>query len=215
MTDPTVHTLATIVHGRYLVREPAGDPKGLLVGFHGYGEDARAHLEQIEQIPGADDWILCAVQGLNRFYTRSQDVVASWMTSQDRELAIDDNVRYAASVVAELKRRFPSVRRLVYLGFSQGVAMAYRAAAGGGHAAEGLGVLAGDVPPELADRPLPGFPKTLIGRGSGETWYTEEKLEQDVELLESKGIDVAVHRFEGGHEWTDDFRRMVAERFGI
>lgn len=213
--EVTVHTPATIVHGRYLLREPEGEPQGFLVGFHGYGEDARAHLEEIEKIPGADEWTLCAVQGLNRFYTRSQDVVASWMTSQDRDLAIDDNVRYAATVVAELKRRFPGLHRLIYLGFSQGVAMAYRAAAGGGHAAEGLVALAGDVPPELADRPLPGFPKTLIGRGHEETWYTEEKLSRDVELLEGKGVDVAVHRFEGGHEWTDDFRRAVAERFGV
>lgn len=215
MNEPTVHTPATIIHGRYLLREPEGEPKGFLVGFHGYGEDARAHLEEIEKIPGADDWILCAVQGLNRFYTRSQNVVASWMTSQDRELAIDDNVRYAASVVAELKRKYPRVHRLVYTGFSQGVAMAYRAAAGGGHAADGLAVLAGDVPPELADRPLPGFPPTLIGRGSGETWYTEEKLARDVELLEGKGIEVTVHRFDGGHEWTDGFRRAVAKRFSL
>lgn len=215
MSEPTVHTPATIVHGRYFLREPAGDPEGLLVGFHGYGEDARAHLEQLEKIPGAEAWILCAVQGLNRFYTRSQNVVASWMTSQDRELAIDDNVRYVATVVAELKRRFPGVRRLVYLGFSQGVAMAYRAAAGAGHAAEGLVVLAGDVPPELADRPLPAFPRTLIGRGRKEEWYSEEQLANDVALLEGKGVEVTVHSFDGGHEWTDGFRRAVAETFGL
>jgi predicted esterase len=201
-----------LVHGRVLVETPSQDPPaGLLVGFHGYGETADAHLEELRRIPGAERWVLCAVQGLARFYTRKGDVVASWMTSQDREQAIDDNVRYAASVVASLKREHPDARRLVFAGFSQGVAMAYRAAAGSGFAADALLALAGDVPPELAARRLPGFPPVLLGRGSGEEWYTEEKLASDLSVLEDQGVEVRVCRFEGGHEWTDDYRRAAGE----
>jgi hypothetical protein len=43
-------TLDTSVHGRYLYEDRGADR--LLVGFHGYGEDAAAHLEQLRQIPG-------------------------------------------------------------------------------------------------------------------------------------------------------------------
>jgi len=51
MTDVTVRTIPTTVHGRYLVRD--GPPERLLVGFHGYGETAEAHMAELEQIPAS------------------------------------------------------------------------------------------------------------------------------------------------------------------
>ena len=94
--------IAVTSHGRYLVAAPALPPTNLeaaqaapsqplpvLIGFHGYAEDAGAHLNRLRTIPGADRWLIVSVQGLHRFYrARSQDVVASWMTRQDRELAL-------------------------------------------------------------------------------------------------------------------------------
>src|SRR5437879_13776117 len=111
-------------HGRFLVE--AGPPERLLVGFHGYGENADDSLAQMLRIPGVREWTVVAVQALHRFYRgRGSGVIAaSWMTSQDRERGIADNIDYVRSVVADL----PTPRRLVFLGFSQGAAMAYRAA---------------------------------------------------------------------------------------
>jgi predicted esterase len=205
--------IAALVHGRYLLdtpAEPAGAP--LLVGFHGYGENADRHLEELRRIPGSSRWALCAVQALHPFYNRLNEVIASWMTRQQRERAIQDNLRYVASVVAEVKRELPVSGRLVYLGFSQGAAMAYRAAAGSGHACRGVVVLGGDLPPELEGRDLGAFPPVLLGRGSSEEWYDAAKMEHDVELLRGRGIDVRPCVFQGGHEWTDEFR-AAAGRF--
>src|SRR6516164_2453179 len=92
-------TIEAVTHGRYLVdaREP-GAP--VLVGFHGYAESAEIQFERLQAVAGADPWILISVQGLHRFYRgRSTDVVASWMTSQDREIAIADNTMYATKVI--------------------------------------------------------------------------------------------------------------------
>jgi predicted esterase len=199
--------IAALVHGRYLLEAPA-EPEGcpLVVGFHGYGENADLHLEQLRRLPGATRWVLCAVQALHPFYNRAGDVIAGWMTRQQREHAIEDNLRYVASVVAEVKRELPVSERLAYLGFSQGAAMAYRAAAGSGHACQGVVVLGGDVPPELEPRDLSHFPSVLLGRGSSEEWYDAAKMEHDVELLRKKGIDVRPFVFQGGHEWTNEFR---------
>ena len=199
--------IATQVHGRYLVEVPAqtGLACPLLVGFHGYGETADKHLDELRKIPGANQWILCAVQALHPFYNRTGEVIACWMTRQDRELAIEDNIRYVSAVVAELQQTLP-VGRLVYLGFSQGAAMAYRAAAGSGHRCHGVVVLGGDVPPELDERDLTGFPPVLLGRGSSEEWYDAAKMEHDVELLRRKGVDLRPVVFTGGHEWTNEFR---------
>lgn len=212
MERMTVRQVAVTVHGRYLLEAPAA-PEGapLLVGFHGYGENAERHLEELRRIPGASRCVLCAVQALHPFYNRSGEVIACWMTRLDREQAIQDNIGYVASVVASVRQELPVSERLVYLGFSQGAAMAYRAAAGAGHSCQGLIVLGGDVPPELEQQDLSRFPPVLLGRGSSEEWYDAAKMEHDVELLRSKKVDVRPVIFQGGHEWTDEFRATAGE----
>jgi len=124
------------------------------------------------------------------------------MTSQDRERGVADNIDYVRRVVAE----FPTPRRLVFLGFSQGVAMAYRAAYSHPNA-NGVIALAGEVTPDIAG-PLPPI---LIGRGTGEEWYTDEKVKKDLSILATI-TTLETFIFDGGHEWTDAFR-MAAGRF--
>lgn len=193
---------AAIVRGRYLVDVgQSGATPPLLVGFHGYGEKADDHLEKLKGIPGSEQWLLCAIEALHPFYTRKGDIVACWMTAQDREQAIDDNIRYTSSVVASLKREFPGHGPIVFSGFSQGVAMAYRAAARSGHPCHGLIALAGDVPPEIAAGELPAFPPVLLGRGKEDGWYSEEKMDKDLEVLARHGIEVTSCVFDGGHTW--------------
>lgn len=200
------------VHGRYLVDVPeAAGPHPLLVGFHGYGETAERHLAELRQVPGASRFALVAVQSLHLFYTKGGDVVGSWMTKEGRELAIADNLRYVASVVAEVKREVPGDGRLVYAGFSQGASMAYRAAARAGHACDGVVALGGDVPPDVAEDPSARLPAVLIGRGEADGWFTREKMDQDLARLARLGASVRTVVFAGGHEWTDAFRRAAGE----
>lgn len=201
-------TVRTTTHGRVLVRD-AREPVGSVVAFHGYAESADDAARDVERIPGIEGWRLVVPQGLHRFYTRRDDrVVASWMTRQDRELAIADNVAYVARVVEEFGG--DAGAPLVYAGFSQGASMAYRAAMLGGRSASGIIALAGDVPPELRDGSIRGaWPPVLIGVGSGETWFTDDKVEGDLAFLRGAGADVALVRFDGGHEWTDEFRQAA------
>src|SRR3954470_17842692 len=100
-------TIAVATHGRYLVEEASGPAAPLLAGFHGYAEAAPLHLERLRAIPRADRWTIVSIQGLHRFYQRrSGDVVASWMTREDRDLAIADNRAYvSAAIDAEWRRQ--------------------------------------------------------------------------------------------------------------
>lgn len=210
---PQEHTIAALTRGRYLLEVPQGSgPFPLLVGFHGYAENADRHLEALRALPGASGWILCAIQGLSRFYhPRTQEVIAGWMTRQDRELAIQDNVRYVGDVVARLKRELPLAGTLVYAGFSQGVAMAYRAAAFSGHHCHGLLALAGDVPPDLGEDDLTQLPPVLIGRGTEDTWYDTAKMTADLDRLATGGVQVETCVFTGGHEWHAEFYQAAGE----
>ncbi len=99
-------TIAASTHGRYLIEPPATPGVApLLVGFHGYAEGAEAQFDRLRAIPGADRWRIASIQGLNRFYQRrTNDVIAGWMTRQDRELAIADNLAYVAAVIGEIGR---------------------------------------------------------------------------------------------------------------
>lgn len=197
-------TIATRIHGRYLVDRPdTPNALPLLVGFHGYAETAPRMLEQLRAI-GGSDWLLVSVQALNRFYTKGNEVVANWMTREDRELAIQDNIAYVAAVIAAVKAEDQVRAPLVYVGFSQGVAMAYRAAAFAGHACDGLIILAGDVPPDVKPHAA-SLPPVLLGRGSEEPFYTAAKAAPDLNLLREAGVTVTEHVFDGGHVWDQSF----------
>ena len=71
----------------------------------------------------------------------------------------------------------------MYAGFSQGVAMAYRAAARAGHPGDGVLAIGGDLPPDVADDPTAHLPPVLVARGLGDEWFTEAKLQRDLEAL--------------------------------
>jgi predicted esterase len=192
-----VHLIETPTHGRVLVRR--GDARHCLVGFHGYAQDAEEHMGELLQIPSVEEWTAVSVQALNRFYRgRTEAVVGNWMTSQDRELAIADNIEYVRKVVESLG----DYDRLVFLGFSQGAAMAYRAAAA--IRCDALVVLGGDMPPDVAPAALP---PVVIGRGVRDDWYTAEKLAADRARLPA----AEVLELDGGHEWTAAFRAKVGD----
>lgn len=199
----TEHVLSVATTGRYLVRQ--GSLAGLLVGFHGYGENAERHLAELEKLPGVGDWTLVAVQGLHAFYDRkSGEVVASWMTKQHRERSVADNLAFVRSVLEQLV----PVKPFVFAGFSQGAAMAYRAAAA--FRCDGLLILGGDVPPDVSAQPGVHLPHVLVGRGVRDDWYSKEKFEKDFSFLQSvTRVETCV--FDAGHEWTDAFRHAAGK----
>ena len=197
--------IATTTHGRYLVVPPAGGgPAPLLVGFHGYAEGAEAQLARMRKVPSAAHWVVVAIQGLHRFYQRrANEVVASWMTRQDRELAIADNIAYVNAVVDAVVQEWPDPPRIVFAGFSQGVAMTFRAAARSRRPLAGVIAVGGDVPPELDQAALASIPAVLVCRGAKDEWYTTEKFDTDIGRLRAAGSAVTPLAFDGGHEWSD------------
>jgi len=199
----TERSIATATHGRYLVVPAAASgPAPMLVGFHGYGEDAETQLERLRGIPGSADWIIVSIQALHRFYERRTDrVVASWMTRQDRESAIADNIAYVQNCMNAVSAEWPTTRKIVFAGFSQGVAMAFRAAT---QFEAGVIAVGGDVPPELASDALKRLAGALIVRGASDEWYKEEQFAADEKRLRDCAADVRAIEVNGGHEWSPE-----------
>ncbi len=212
MNQSDTFQVATQVRGRALLRRATESQAPLLVGFHGYGENAERLLEAIVEIPGVSTWHVASLQALHPFYnSKTGEVVASWMTKLDRELAIEDNIQYVARALEQVEKRLEIEGPTVFLGFSQGTAMAYRAAGSAGHACDGLIALTGDAPAEITDQSICVPSRVLIGRGTDDPWYDEAKMESDLARLQGRGIEVEVCVFEGGHEWTAEFRSAAGE----
>jgi dienelactone hydrolase len=197
----------------------------VLAGFHGYAESADVHLDRLRSIGGTSQWLLISIQALNRFYRgRSEDTVASWMTTQDREVAIATNVIYVDRVIDWVRREFTvdvaesatgdrilkGTVPLVHAGFSQGTAMAFRAAVRGRWRPAGVIAVGGDVPLELLADAGATFPPVLLARGTCDEWYTDAKLAADVAALTARGAAVERLVFDGGHEWTPAVNEAAA-----
>ena len=204
MTDPDAPLLRyapATVHGRYLVR-PSGSGRWL-VGFHGQGQTAADFMPALAA-SAPDGWLVAAIQGLHRYYAgRSQKVVANWMTREDREQVIADNVAWVDGVLDRLAGEFGPPRVIVFAGFSQGVAMAYRAARLGRHTCAAVVAVGGDVPPELAREGGAPWPRVLAMAGSADDWYGPDRLASDGVFLRTVRPDARPVVFEGGHEWGD------------
>ena len=211
--EVVTHSVPTMTHGRVLVAEArAAAARGLIVGFHGYGENAGIQMERLRAIPGAPAWTLISIQGLHRFYDRrTEQVIASWMTQEDREDAIADNLAYVTAALETVPH--DPAKPAVFAGFSQGVAMAYRAACRGPRPAAGVIAVGGDVPPELLQDPEATFPRVLMIRGSRDEWLRQQKFEDDTDALRARGVALEPLLVEGGHDWhepvTDAAARFI------
>lgn len=208
----TTQLIETPTHGRVLIDAPAGAPAAVLVAFHGYAQSADDMLAELKQIPGSDAWTLVSVQALHRFYARGDEkVVASWMTRQDREQAIADNLHYVDRVLDSVRMRADSAVGVpaFVLGFSQGAAMAYRAGVLGRHTVAGVIAIGGDVPPDTRVVPASRWPRVLVAAGASDHWFTPEKVAADEAFLRAHGVVHEVLRYDAGHMITDEVRARV------
>jgi predicted esterase len=204
--------VAATTHGRVLIDGGAdGGPLRLLAGFHGYAQNADEMMAMLRAIPLDGSWTRVSIQGLHRFYrARSQTTVASWMTRQDRDALIADNIGYVDAAIAAVAGG-RALDRLAFCGFSQGVAMAFRAGVLGARGADAVAAVGGDVPPELlADPAARAWPRVLLARGADDAFYAPEKMRGDAAALEAAGTRVETFTYTGGHEWTADCAARAA-----
>ena len=93
---------------------------------------------------------------------------------------------------------------VVFAGFSQGVAMAFRAAADCTRPVAGAIAAGGDVPPEIDAASLTRVGSALVCRGVRDEWYSTAKFDADLRRLREADVRVQQLEFEGGHEWSDE-----------
>lgn len=174
---------------------PAHD---LLFVLHGYGMHAGQFIKNFDPIASSDLKIV-APEGLSRFYRRGfdGDVIASWMTREDRLSEIADQ-RYFLDKLYDAMVGSAD-RRVYVLGFSQGTATASRWMSGNTRRFNGLALWGGDFAPDI-ESPIIGLPPIQCVVGNQDPFIPLPMFEERCIALENKGYEVVRTVFEGTHE---------------
>jgi len=181
-----------------------GDPtkaRAIWIVLHGYGQLARYFLTKFE---GLEEGVaIAAPEALNRFYLDEAHnrVGATWMTREDRENEITDQLGYLDALVKELRGERTDVPIHV-LGFSQGVATACRWSLLGKTKMDRMVLWAGSLPPEptFAELRTAWAHLTVeVVLGSEDPFAGEKELQATTARLEAAGVQYRLHRFTGGH----------------
>jgi predicted esterase len=197
----------------YVLGGPPGDDltglTELWIVCHGYGQLAGPFLESFASLATPTRRIV-APEALSRFYLdrvsttgAERRVGAAWMTREDRDHEIADQVTYLDALHGRLLPAASATHvRLRVLGFSQGVATVARWLAFGRVRVDELILWAGAFPPELglasfAER-LHGAPVVLV-IGDRDELASWAGAEAHLHRFTAAGIDARLVSFEGGH----------------
>lgn len=173
------------------------------VVLHGYGHLARYFLRKFE--PVREGLFIVAPEGLSRFYLDEAHtrVGATWMTREDREHEIADQVTYLDQLTSHCAGQTPLGTSLGVLGFSQGVATACRWAVAGSTRPGRIILWGGTLPPEIS---VTTFATRLaicamdIVQGEKDTIVPISAGTQAATRFREAGVPHSLHQHPGGHD---------------
>lgn len=193
----------------YAVYEPLAkseQPPALLLAFHGYGQSANSFIQPLGPARKRNILVVAA-QAPNQFYWQqgSNAVGFTWMTRYQRDNSMADNRVYLSELMRILRETYSfDPERIFALGFSQGVAMAFRFAESGAAKLRGLAAVCGDLPKDVEDQlhVLAPFP-VLVMHGKDDSVVSLKKSEEAIAALSARNFPVESEFLEGGHELPD------------
>lgn len=166
--------------------------------LHGYGQLVTHFAKKFD---GLDNKIAIVLpEGLHRYYLSGSSgrVGASWMTKEEREIDIEDNLNYLTSLYNHLSINSTN-SRLILMGFSQGGATAARWFAHSPSLFHHLILWASVFPPDIL------FPSDLTRTGQHffvlgdeDEYFTENDASTTCRFYEEKGFECV--RFNGEHK---------------
>lgn len=170
---------------------------------HGYGQSAEKFIYKFEQLDEKEHFII-APEGLSRFYWNGVggEVVASWMTSKNRENEIEDYLYYIQNVLTKFQFQTQHKTELICFGFSQGVATIMRFLAAFKPDFKDIILWAGSIPKEidyLALRKYFRSGKIHQIYGVDDEYLTPQFISQENDFILSQKLKLISHQFKGTH----------------
>ncbi len=185
---------------------PSPKTRSVWLVLHGYRQLAQSFLRRFEPVTNQKTWIV-APEGLSRFYVDGVrgKVGASWMTREARELEIDDQAFWLNQVLDHMKAELPDSGKDVswnLLGFSQGVATAWRWLQQNDFAPDSFTIWAGTIPEEFSpemDERLRNMRLTLA-YGSQDEFIDPDRARSYIAFLQNRYPHLELLPFEGKHD---------------
>jgi predicted esterase len=188
---------------------------------HGYGQLAERFIRRFSVIDDGTRLII-APEGLSRFYisrrsgphSPEERVGASWMTREDRDSEIGDQVTYLDRVTAKVFGEIDRSRvRFVALGFSQGVAAVCRWASASESPPDEIIAWAGEIPRDLLEartRDRLARAKLTVVVGTHDPIADPARTKAHKIELDAAGVRYRFIHFDGGHEIDGQVLREIA-----
>ena len=178
-----------------------GNGKKLLYVLHGYGQLAKFFIRKFKDL--GDQYTIIAPEGQHYFYLRgtSGRVGACWMTKENREQDIENYINYLNAVHAEISSEH-DWQEVSILGFSQGVATAFRWLAEGNLTPEQFLICSGLVPPDVdlqIKKDIFDPIKMTYFSGVNDTYRTEDSVKEFYDAVASSKLDMELVNFDGVH----------------
>ncbi len=196
---------------RYSIYGQLDNSDNLIYVLHGYGQLASYFIRKFHGLP--DNCLVVAPEGMHRFYLNGSSgrVGASWMTKEEREDDISDNLNWLSELHEELTLN-KQFKKVLILGFSQGGATAARWFQSDLIQADHLIIWASIFPPDLDHNKEIQENKNehFFFLGKKDEFYNSEQQQDLLSFYQRKGFQ-ATH-FEGGHDINLPELRKVLSR---
>lgn len=200
---------------RYYVLKPEGvEPKAVMFALHGYMQLAKYFTPKFNVLRDLG-FIIVGPEALSRAYISGSEgrIGASWMTREDRLTDIADYCAYLEQLAEYFKDDFNGMP-IHLLGFSQGAATACRWFGSSQIQFKSLTLFASIFPPdfdfEVANEKLKQT-TCIMAIGNEDEYLSDEKFEDQLRWLKSKGVFPNVIKFEGTHEINEEVLAALAK----
>ncbi len=198
--------ISTLKSARYFtLGEPGYKTRTIWFVFHGYGQLASEMLSWFSGFE-SEERIIIAPEGFSRFYKKGffGEIGASWMTKEDRETEIKDYTIFINNLYQHIVSGMNTAKLSVnLLGFSQGVATAFRVFADNKFKVDNL-VLYCSPPPHDVDfkkiRILSAATDIKVLAGKNDVLVNLDKMKEGLKPLQDSKVNFEFLEFEGGHE---------------
>jgi len=183
---------------------PNRDEKEILIAFHGYGQLAEYFLKKFEPL-FREDRLVVVPEATNYAYQQgfSGRVGAIWMTSHERETAIENNNHYLNEILESVLIKYKQKPVVKVIGFSQGAATASRWVSQLSFKVDTLvlwsGGFAHDLDVSRAAQNLKDT-KVVVVLGDSDPMITSESIQKQNEFIASLPFEVERLEFKGGHD---------------
>jgi len=197
------HKLRVAKTARYFqLGEISSETQHIWLVLHGYGQLAEYFIRHFKVLENPNT-VVVAPEGLSRFYLDGTfgRVGASWMTKVDRLDEIEDQIQYLDQLHLQLINLAPPHTKINLLGFSQGVATAWRWMTKSEATPDNFVLWAGSIPSQNPQSWIERF-RTMgfyAALGDQDQFITPEKAIVYKEKLLEIHPQMAYFSFEGDH----------------